>query len=62
MMKSFIGVVVMVLLSIVGAISVAGTRESEQSGQSTFTKADYPRWIEELSNWGRWGTLMRSGP
>ena len=61
MMKSFIGVVVMVLLSIAGAISVAGMRESEQSGQSTFTKADYPRWIEELSNWGRWGDTDEIG-
>ena len=55
MMKSLIGMVVILLLSITGAFSVAGMREIEQSGQSTFTKADYPRWIEELSNWGRWG-------
>ena len=44
-----------VVLGIAGATAGVGTRESEQSGNSAFEREDYFRWIEELSNWGRWG-------
>ena len=60
-MKSFAALVVMLLLGITSAIVGVGARESEQSVNSTFQKDDWYRWVQELSNWGRWGNTDEVG-
>ena len=53
--------VLIVVLGIAGATVGLGSSESEQSSRSTFKREDYYRWIEELSNWGRWGNTDEIG-
>jgi hypothetical protein len=47
-----------VVAAVVAAWALAGQRAQGQAppaGQSSVTKAQFEKWMTELSNWGRWG-------